>query len=321
MRGSGGAPPRHRTARAALTPPSPPTAPRLQNVFPRKKFPKVERAIDSGSIKRGRMGSLKSQWINETLRLRRQMFAFYGKKLHGWSPALEQRADVVLMRAGLAPTIPAARQRVNHRQVTLNAEPLRTPAARVNPGDVIFAAPALREQRTVPKGEDGNAKTPDLKLRYAELLWASLMSEQAAATHTMLRTLFPALSIPPGGGSLRRKLDLPEGDAGGLFSPAPAGPAAPGERPDEADGDHVPLAVAASGKEQAQMAATAWGRGEAGADAGGPGGGGGAAGPGGAAGGRRDPRKAAVEYFRRRAAGAARPLGASGGGAAAEGGG
>lgn len=33
------------------------------------------------------------------------MFAFYGQKLHGYSHALEQRADVVLMRSGLSPTL------------------------------------------------------------------------------------------------------------------------------------------------------------------------------------------------------------------------
>lgn len=47
-----------------------------------------------------------------------------------------------------------------------------------------------------------------LTCRYAQLLWASLMSEQAAVTHSMLRSIFPALSISPGGGSLATKLGI-----------------------------------------------------------------------------------------------------------------
>lgn len=51
---------------------SQPTAPllRLQNVFPRKKFPRVERAITRGLVRQTRPRSLSGQWINEKLTLR-----------------------------------------------------------------------------------------------------------------------------------------------------------------------------------------------------------------------------------------------------------
>jgi len=55
---------------------------------------------------------------------------------------LERRIDNVVFRAGLAPTIPAARQLVNHGHVRLNGHRATIPSMRVKEGDVI----TLRER-------------------------------------------------------------------------------------------------------------------------------------------------------------------------------
>ncbi len=50
---------------------------------------------------------------------------------------LERRLDNVLFRAGLAPTIPAARQLVSHRHVKLNGRLVNIPSIRLRVGDEI----------------------------------------------------------------------------------------------------------------------------------------------------------------------------------------
>lgn len=50
---------------------------------------------------------------------------------------LESRLDSVVFRLGLAPTIPAARQLVNHSHLTVNGKKLNIPSYQVKAGDVI----------------------------------------------------------------------------------------------------------------------------------------------------------------------------------------
>ncbi len=50
---------------------------------------------------------------------------------------LETRMDVVVLRAGLAPTIYAARQYVTHGHFQLNGQRANIPSQRLKPGDVI----------------------------------------------------------------------------------------------------------------------------------------------------------------------------------------
>ncbi|MFQ5779209.1 MAG: 30S ribosomal protein S4 [Nitrospiria bacterium] len=57
-----------------------------------------------------------------------------GKKL---LELLERRLDNVVFRAGLAPTIPAARQLINHGHIMLNDRRVKTPSIRVRAGDVV----------------------------------------------------------------------------------------------------------------------------------------------------------------------------------------
>jgi small subunit ribosomal protein S4 len=57
---------------------------------------------------------------------------------------LESRMDSLVLRAGLAPTIYAARQYVTHGHFTVNGEKATIPSQRLKPGDVI--AVKLRSQ-------------------------------------------------------------------------------------------------------------------------------------------------------------------------------
>ncbi|MFA9440278.1 30S ribosomal protein S4 [Uliginosibacterium sp. sgz301328] len=50
---------------------------------------------------------------------------------------LERRLDNVVFRAGFAPTIPSARQLVNHGHFLVNGKPVNIPSYRVRIGDVI----------------------------------------------------------------------------------------------------------------------------------------------------------------------------------------
>ena len=50
---------------------------------------------------------------------------------------LECRMDAVVLRAGLAPTIYAARQYVTHGHFTLNGEKATIPSQRLKPGDIV----------------------------------------------------------------------------------------------------------------------------------------------------------------------------------------
>lgn len=50
---------------------------------------------------------------------------------------LERRLDNVVFRAGFAPTIPAARQLVNHRHVLVNGKRVDIPSYRTRPGETV----------------------------------------------------------------------------------------------------------------------------------------------------------------------------------------
>jgi small subunit ribosomal protein S4 len=50
---------------------------------------------------------------------------------------LEMRLDNTVFRLGMAPTIPAARQLVNHGHVTINGREVNIPSYQCRPGDVV----------------------------------------------------------------------------------------------------------------------------------------------------------------------------------------
>nr|YP_010759965.1 ribosomal protein S4 [Cuscuta macrocephala]WEY29896.1 ribosomal protein S4 [Cuscuta macrocephala] len=51
---------------------------------------------------------------------------------------LEMRLDNILFRLGMASTIPAARQLVNHRHILVNGRPVDRPSYRCKPCDIIM---------------------------------------------------------------------------------------------------------------------------------------------------------------------------------------
>ncbi len=62
---------------------------------------------------------------------------------------LERRLDNVVFRAGFAPTIPAARQLVNHGHFTVNGRRADIPSFRVRVGDEITPRPRSKEKAVI----------------------------------------------------------------------------------------------------------------------------------------------------------------------------
>jgi small subunit ribosomal protein S4 len=72
---------------------------------------------------------------------------------------LEQRLDNVVFRAGLAPTIPAARQLVVHGHVEVNGRKVDRPSYRVKPGMHI----SLREKSQALSAVEESIASPSLR--------------------------------------------------------------------------------------------------------------------------------------------------------------
>ncbi len=71
---------------------------------------------------------------------------------------LEMRLDNTVFRLGMAPTIPAARQLVNHGHVTINGRVLDIPSYQCRPGDVV----AVRDRDASRKLVENNLQYPGL---------------------------------------------------------------------------------------------------------------------------------------------------------------
>lgn len=71
---------------------------------------------------------------------------------------LEMRLDNTVFRMGMAPTIPAARQLVNHGHVTINGKVVDIPSYNCRAGEVI----AVRDRETSRKLVEANLQYPGL---------------------------------------------------------------------------------------------------------------------------------------------------------------
>jgi small subunit ribosomal protein S4 len=71
---------------------------------------------------------------------------------------LEMRLDNTVFRLGMAPTIPAARQLVNHGHVTINGRVVNIPSYQCRPGEVI----AVRNREASRKLVEANLQYPGL---------------------------------------------------------------------------------------------------------------------------------------------------------------
>jgi small subunit ribosomal protein S4 len=71
---------------------------------------------------------------------------------------LEMRLDNTVFRMGMAPTIPAARQLVNHGHVTINGRVVNIPSYQCRPGEVI----GVRDRELSRKLVENNLQYPGL---------------------------------------------------------------------------------------------------------------------------------------------------------------
>jgi small subunit ribosomal protein S4 len=71
---------------------------------------------------------------------------------------MEMRLDNTIFRLGMAPTIPAARQLVNHGHITINGKVLDIASYQVRPGDVI----GVRDRDASRKLVEANMQYPGL---------------------------------------------------------------------------------------------------------------------------------------------------------------
>jgi len=100
--------------------------------FRRKPSPYGERLIEKQKV-RFNYGLSEKQMRRLMSEARRSQMAAGDKLME----LLERRLDNVVFRAGFAPTIPAARQLVNHGHFTVNGKRVNIPSYRVDTGDVI----------------------------------------------------------------------------------------------------------------------------------------------------------------------------------------
>ena len=100
--------------------------------FRRKPSPYGERLIEKQKV-RFNYGLSEKQMRRLMSEARRSQMAAGDKLME----LLERRLDNVVFRSGFAPTIPAARQLVNHGHFTVNGKKVNIPSYRVDTGDVI----------------------------------------------------------------------------------------------------------------------------------------------------------------------------------------
>ncbi|MBB17494.1 30S ribosomal protein S4 [Candidatus Poribacteria bacterium] len=100
--------------------------------FRRKPSPYGERLIEKQKV-RFNYGLSEKQMRRLMSEARRSQMAAGDKLME----LLERRLDNVVFRSGFAPTIPAARQLVNHGHFTVNGKKVNIPSYRVDTGDII----------------------------------------------------------------------------------------------------------------------------------------------------------------------------------------
>ncbi|MBX3289378.1 MAG: 30S ribosomal protein S4 [Acidobacteria bacterium] len=110
----------------------------------------------------------------------RQMRNYFRKALAAKGPTgedllqrLETRLDAVVLRAGFAKSIFAARQYVDHGHVEVNGKRVNIPSFRVKPGDVV----SIKEKsRKLPPILDAMAASP-AGVDYVERDWLSMSAK------------------------------------------------------------------------------------------------------------------------------------------------
>lgn len=117
-----------------------------------------------------------SRLVNEAKRSRRVS----GERL---LELLESRLDNAVFRAGFAPTIPAARQLVNHGHLTVDGQRVDVASYRISPGEVL----APRQRANIVKLIQENLAAPTLSVPEwldvdGKKLTATVVSEPPASS-------------------------------------------------------------------------------------------------------------------------------------------
>lgn len=99
--------------------------------------------------------------------------------------SLEQRLDSLVLRAGFARTIYAARQYVTHGHFMVNGRPVNLPAYSVRPGDVISVRPRSRKIECLREGLGAGVRPQYLQVSKTEL--------SAQLLHTPMRDEIPVI--------------------------------------------------------------------------------------------------------------------------------
>lgn len=98
---------------------------------------------------------------------------------------MERRLDNVVFRAGYAPTIPAARQLINHGHFKVNGRKVNVPSIRVRSGDVIVPRDRSMKLAAITESME--------QLRLARPEWLSM---EANKLETTITSLPEASSVP-----------------------------------------------------------------------------------------------------------------------------
>jgi small subunit ribosomal protein S4 len=102
---------------------------------------------------------------------------------------LEMRLDNTAFRLGIGPTIPAARQVVNHGHITVNGRVVSIPSYQCRPGDVI----GVRNREASKKLVEGNLEFPGLANLPAHLTFDK--SKLEATVHSVIEREWVALNV------------------------------------------------------------------------------------------------------------------------------
>jgi small subunit ribosomal protein S4 len=155
--------------------------PKAARIMQRKPQPPGSAA--GGRGRRRKISDYKTQLL-EKQRLRaqyniseRQLVNYYAEAQRGTGNTgeelvaiLESRLDALVLRAGFAPTIYAARQVVNHGHLTVNGRRADIPSYRIKPGDVFAVkAKSRRMPLFVEASESGSSTVNYLAVDRANL--------------------------------------------------------------------------------------------------------------------------------------------------------
>merc|ERR1711907_442876 len=77
---------------------------------------------------------------------------------------LEMRLDNVIFRLGMAPTIAAARQIVNHKHIIVNNSCVSIPSYQCKPGDTIVVKNSITSKQLITKNLEFDKKTLTAKV-------------------------------------------------------------------------------------------------------------------------------------------------------------